>query len=299
MASPSYCLHMPKTWAVPLVISAPHAGVEVPRGFDMPRGTAGQAVAAMSDTHIDQLAAPAAGALGFPLLSSHYLRAFIDLNRSVEELDPLLIDDLPGSYQRVEPGSRVAAGLGLIPRLSNGHMAIYSKPLSHRAVQSRIERFYTPYHSALQGLVDQCLDRFGTCLLIDLHSMPPLQPAKARRCLAHTDNQPSMHQRRFPGAGVNMVLGDDAGQSLAQPLSADLIRHLQQQGLTVSYNEPYAGGYITSYYGQQVPTVQLEVCRSLYPGEGAMPHAKTLERLFLNIATFAAGLMSPMQEAAE
>lgn len=299
MATPAYRLSMPKSWDLPLVISAPHAGGEVPRGFDMPAGQAGRAALAMSDANIDLMAAPAAGALGFPLLASRYLRAFVDLNRSVEELDPQLIDGLPEGYQRVEPGSRVAAGLGLVPRLSDGCTPIYSKRLSYRAVRSRIERFYRPYHEALEGLVEQCQARFGTCLLIELHSMPPLPPARARRCLAQTSGQPPMRARKFPDAGVNIVLGDDEGRSLGASISASLISYLQRQGLTVSHNEPYAGGHITAFYGQQVPTVQLEVCRSLYPGQGPMPHAKMLERLFLNFAAYAADHVSPLKEAAE
>ena len=298
MAGPCYRLFMPRTWAVPLVLSAPHAGVELPHGFALPKGRTGQAVAALSDRHIDQLAAPAAGALGFPLLASRYLRAFIDLNRSPEDLDPLLIDDLPAAYQTIAPGSRVAAGLGIIPRLAEGQRPIYARPISYRAAASRIDRFYRPFHEALAGLIDRCLDHFGLCLLVDLHSMPPIPLTQARRHLAQSPVRRA-HPHKFPGTGLNMVLGDDFGRSLAAPLSADLLGYWQGQGLTISYNAPYAGGSITANYGQRVPTVQLEVCRRIYPDQGPRPQAKTLERLFLGFAAFAADQLRPMRNAAE
>ena len=74
-------------------------------------------MSALNDPLIHELALPAAAMLGFPVLSSRYARAYIDLNRDVEELDPLLIE---GVGSKIIPGSCVAAGLGLIPRANRG-----------------------------------------------------------------------------------------------------------------------------------------------------------------------------------
>ena len=126
-------------------------------------------MAALNDTLIHQLALPAAASLGFPVLSSRFGRAYIDLNRSVTDLDPHIIASVPA---HPAPSARVAAGLGLIPRLRGGQ-GLPQKKLSLAAVQSRIDRVYRPYHERLQALVQGCQDRFGTCILIDLHSMPP------------------------------------------------------------------------------------------------------------------------------
>ena len=273
-------LSEPTSWQVPLVVSAPHAGVEMPEGFSLPSGAAGQRIIGMSDMRIDEVARPAAQAWGFPILSSRYLRAFIDLNRSVTELDPELIDGLAPQYLRVAKGSRVAAGLGLIPRLADPVTPIYPGRLSVRAIQSRVERAYKPYHDCLQGLIEQCLDRFGTCILLDLHSMPPLQSAVARRSLSLTPGQPSKAQQQFPQSLVNLVLGDQFGETLPIDAANSTLAYWQDLGFTIAHNRPYAGGFITESYGRQVPTLQLEVCRSLYPGTHRPASAGLLERAF-------------------
>ena len=163
-ADRAFSLFEPSRWRAPLVVSAPHAGVQAPAGFRLPKGPAGDLIAGLSDTRIDRLARPAAQALGFPLLASVYLRAFVDLNRGEDELDPLLIDGLPLAQRGVVPGSRVASGLGVIPRLADAHTPIYKDKLSLAAVRSRLRRYYRPYHDALSGLIKTCLAHFG-CLL--------------------------------------------------------------------------------------------------------------------------------------
>lgn len=275
-----FTLYEPPRWNIPLVLSAPHAGIEIPRGFIMPDGHAGQIIRSMSDTGIDQLALPSAQAWGFPVLSSRFLRAFIDLNRHMGELDPLLIDGLTAGEQRIEPGSRVAAGLGLIPRLADPQTPIYSKRLSLRAVQSRIERYYSPYHTRLADLVSDCQSRFGCCLLIDLHSMPPVNPALARRCLSLTDGQPAKKSQRFPQSPLNFVIGTNFGKTLPSDWAHQIQRYWQDCGLTVSMNRPYAGGHITAHHGKQINAVQLEICRGLYPGQDVSATSKEMERLF-------------------
>ena len=280
-------LFMPSQWQVPLIVSAPHSGTEVPTGFPMPMGARGQAIMAMNDTNIHTLALPAAAQLGFPVLSSRYIRAFIDLNRSPDELDPKLIEGLPYREIAPNPQSRLAAGLGLIPRLADGQQAIYDSKISLAAVQSRIRRFYDPYHQQLSALVSQCLDEFGHCLLIDLHSMPPIAPAAAHRALALTPGQPTMRQRLFTASALNVVLGDDKGGSLDAPLASNLTALLQAKGLTVSRNRPYAGGWITQSYGSAgapSQSLQLEICRGIYPGSTPAPHAKALEVVFMEVA---------------
>ena len=233
----------------------------------------------LNDTAIGELALPAAATLGFPVLTSRFSRAYIDLNRHKAELDPLLID---GIAPQVDPASRVAAGLGLIPRLGTGQVPLYQRKLSHAAVQSRIKRAYDPYHKKLQSLIEACLAEFGTCLLIDLHSMPPVLPALARRALAATPGQPCMAKQAYKASPLNLVLGDDMQRTLGSVFSARCLRFFQARGLTIAYNHPYSGGYITQFYGRQVPTLQLEICRSLYVGSVASVHSKALERLFLD-----------------
>lgn len=285
----TYDLFQPRAWDLPLVISAPHSGAELP--FAVTNSARKAAMDALNDTAIHALALPAAASLGFPVLSSRYGRAFIDLNRDVGALDPLLIE---GLERPVQADSRVAMGLGLIPRLGSGGVPLHTHKISLAAVQSRIERAYQPYHRCLSGLIDGCLARFGTCLLLDLHSMPPVLPAVAQRAMHATPGQPTLKSRRFSGPPLNLVLGDCYGASLPSHLADHSLAFFQQAGLTAAHNRPYAGGFITEHYGQRVPAFQLEFCRSLYPGD----QGKALERLFYNYCQ-SLPFPQPMAEAAE
>ena len=52
--------------------------------------------------------------------------------------------------------------------------------LSFAEAAERINVYYRPYHKALAALVNETVERFGFCVLIDCHSMPsvgaPLDP---------------------------------------------------------------------------------------------------------------------------
>ena len=298
---PPFRLARPADWRVPIVVSAPHAGTCVPPGFVLPAGAAGQRVVAMSDTAIDALARPAAQTHGFPVLSSLYLRAFIDLNRSEEELDPELIEGAASKPELWRPGSRLAAGLGLVPRLADPTTPIYDRKLTLAEVQARVRQVYAPYHAALRGLIQEATTRFGTCLLIDLHSMPPLAPAVARRCLALTPGQPTKRQHKFPTSRAPLVLGDGFGASLSPALSHAAVAFWQGQGVPVSRNRPYAGGHIAQTYGRWVPTLQMEFCRTLVPGTHKTPATHQISTLMVEFIALMVDqiLVSPLEIAAE
>jgi hypothetical protein len=58
---------------------------------------------------------------GAPLLAARAPRAFVDLNRSVDELDPALIEGVRSTAHN----PRVSSGLGVIPRVVANGRTIY------------------------------------------------------------------------------------------------------------------------------------------------------------------------------
>jgi N-formylglutamate amidohydrolase len=138
---------------------------------------------------------------------------------------------------------RVAAGLGVIPRIVRDGVEIYPARLPAREALFRFEHFYRPYHSALARLVAETRESFGIAVVIDCHSMPP------------------------PLRGTDIVIGDCYGESAAPSLSAEVHRGLTTLGFSVARNAPYAGGYTTKLYGKPetgVHALQIEVSRALY-----------------------------------
>ena len=119
------------------------------------------------DAFVDRLF-DMAPAMGAPLLAARVPRAFIDLNRAADELDPALIEGIA----RAPHNPRVSSGLGVIPRVVAGGRAIYRGKLTLAEAEARITRHWHPYHQALRRLMDQTVAAFGQAVLIDCHSMP-------------------------------------------------------------------------------------------------------------------------------
>jgi len=199
------------------------------------------------DAFVDELFA-AAPALGAPLITARFPRAFVDVNRASGEIDPHMFDaPLASSIGPRTP--RVAAGLGVIPRIVRDGVEIYGMRLPAREAAFRLESFYRPYHAALAKLVAETRALFGIAIVIDCHSMPPTS------------------------RGTDIVIGDCYGEAAAAELIVDAQRALAELGFSVARNAPYAGGYTTNLYGKPesgVHALQIEVNRALYLDEARM-----------------------------
>ena len=105
---------------------------------------------------MDELFGMAPG-MGASLLAARAPRAYIDLNRAADELDPAVIEGLV----RVPHNPRISSGLGVIPRVVAGGRAIYRGKLPLAEAEVRLRRFWHPYHQALAALVEETRAEFG------------------------------------------------------------------------------------------------------------------------------------------
>jgi N-formylglutamate amidohydrolase len=251
-----YRLVEPRLQIVPVVVDVPHAGRRYTQAFTQISRLPLNALRRSEDAYVDTLFREAV-ALGAPMLVAEFPRAYLDVNREPYELDPRMFDArLPGFANT--RSMRVAGGLGTIPRIVGDGQDIYRGKLPVADAMARIETLYRPYHQALRTLVGRTRSRFGSCILLDAHSMP--SSSTDREGLARAD----------------VILGDRYGTS-AGAFVVDLVEQsLRNQGLTVARNRPYAGGYITEHYGSptgHVHALQIEICRGLYMDEVSLkPH---------------------------
>ncbi|KJS45008.1 N-formylglutamate amidohydrolase [Roseovarius sp. BRH_c41] len=250
MPKVAYHLTHPERRTTAVVFASPHSGRDYPWTF-LRRTTLNEhSVRSSEDAFVDQLfeAAPLYGA---PLLKAGAPRAYVDLNRSCDELDPALIDGV--SRQGHNP--RVASGLGVIPRVVANGQAIYSGKLSMAEAEHRIESYWKPYHAALQGQLDQAYLMFGQAILIDCHSMPhEAMDAVARRGVRRPE----------------IVLGDRFGAAADGAVMDRIESAFADAGLVVTRNTPFAGAYMTQAYGRPARArhaVQVEIDRALYMNE--------------------------------
>lgn len=150
-----------------VVFASPHSGRDYPWSFLRRTVLDERTIRSSEDAFVDKLfdTAPQHGA---PLLKAGAPRAFVDLNRSADELDPALIEGV----RRQGHNPRIASGLGVIPRVVANGRAIYRGKLSMREAERRIDLYWRPYHQMLQKLLDSAHQHHGLAILIDCHSMP-------------------------------------------------------------------------------------------------------------------------------
>ena len=110
---------------------------------------------------------------------------------------------------------------------------------------------------------------------------------------------------RDPGASrVDIVLGDRHGTSCQPEVTATAERALQACGYVVRRNTPYAGGFITRYYGRPdagVHALQVEINRALYMDEARMSRGPGLGTVaaHMNALMEALARVDPVAHAAE
>ncbi|MBV9075967.1 MAG: N-formylglutamate amidohydrolase [Methylobacteriaceae bacterium] len=265
----------PPRRTVPFVFNAPHAGDLYPPAFLAASHLDAMTLRRSEDAFVDRLFGGVV-ALGAPLLSARFPRAFLDVNREPYELDPRMFDGRLPPYVNTR-SMRVAGGLGTIPRIVADGQDIYAGRLKVEEGLARIEGLYKPYHRALRGLVKDTASRFGYAVLIDCHSMPS---ATATR-----DDNP---------ARADIVLGDRYGTSCS-PFLTDLMEAvLRARGFSVVRNKPYAGGFITEHYGAPSlgrHALQIEINRALYMDERSLQPIGRFGRVASDLATAVAELI--------
>ena len=244
----------PPRQLLPLVVSSPHSGQRYPQDLLARTGLDRLTLRSSEDTFVDELFA-SAPELGAPLVKAEFPRVYVDANREPFELDPAMFEDALPDYVTTQ-NARIAAGLGTIARVVSNATPVYRGKLCFADALARIESCWRPFHAALAEAIEETLDRFGYCILLDAHSMPSNVLTIGADGRAH------------PVADV--VLGDCHGGSCSTVLVQRCERAMARQGYLVQRNAPYAGGFVTRHYGRPesgVHALQIEVKRGLYMNE--------------------------------
>jgi N-formylglutamate deformylase len=247
---------------VPIVVDSPHSGFTLPDDF----GTIAPEAALRTtwDAFVDELwqDAPVHGAT---LLAATFPRAYVDVNRREDDLDPaLLAEPWPAPLAPTDYSRR---GMGLIRRLALPDVPMYAAPLSVASVQARLDGYYRPYRAALGARLEALRATAGVALLLDAHSM------KSRGNAMNVD------------AGAerpDVVVSDRHGSTADPALTAFVAEHFRGEGYRVQVNDPYQGGDIVRSFGapsRGVHAIQVEVNRARYMNEAAFMRAAGFDAL--------------------
>ena len=249
----AYNLTMPEIRTTSVVFASPHSGRNYSWNFVRRSILDERTLRSSEDAFVDRLfeSAPVNGA---PLLAATAPRAWVDVNRSADELDSSLIEGVSRSAHN----PRVSSGLGVVPRVVANGRAIYRGKITRREADNRIEHVWRPWHDAIDQLLRDSLVMFGEAILVDCHSMPH----EAIESIGHP-------QGRRP----DIVLGDRFGAAASSDVVDRIEAAFERAGLRVARNAPFAGAYVTQQYGRPgrgQHAVQIEIDRALYMNEQAI-----------------------------
>lgn len=220
-----------------LLLSLPHVGTELPdevRDALLPRAHALED----TDWHLERLY-DFARELGVSVLVPRFGRYAVDLNR-------------PPENAPMYPG---ANNTELCPTRFFTGESLYRDGCAPDAAQvhTRVQRWWCPYHEALQAELARLKALHGHVVLFDGHSIKSELPWL------------------FPGRLWDLNLGTADGRSCDAGLRAALVDVLAAQDrFTHIADGRFRGGYITRQYGQPadgVHAVQLEMTWRSYMDE--------------------------------
>jgi len=225
-----------KQGRVPLLISMPHAGVQL-----TPAVKAGLVPEAQSledtDWHIPRLYDFAAE-LGASTLAANYSRFVIDLNRPSDD-KPLYAGATTGLYPAT---------------LFNGEpLFVEGQVPSAEERANYLEQVWTPYHQTLQQELARLKAEFGYALLFDAHSIRSVVP--------------HLFDGKLPDFNLGTFNGASCDPQLAARLEGICAAH---PAYSQVLNGRFKGGHITRHYGdpaQNIHAVQLELGQCTYMEE--------------------------------
>jgi N-formylglutamate deformylase len=222
---------------LPLLVSMPHVGTQVPPALEVRMTAAGRQLAD-TDWHLPRLYDFLPG-MGANLLVAVHSRYVIDLNR-----DPSGMPLYPG-----------ADNTELCPLSTARHEPIWRAGQAPDAaeVAARLDAYYRPYHDKLAQALAEIKARHGYALLFEAHSIK--------------SELPRFFSGRLPDINLGSADGASADPSIG-PALLDTARAFPAYSAVLDGR--FKGGYITRRFGrpaERVHAMQLELTWRTYMDE--------------------------------
>jgi N-formylglutamate deformylase len=229
-----YTLHR---GTAPLLISLPHDGEALPAEL-MGRLTPDALRLPDTDWHVGRLY-DFARELGASILRPRHSRYLVDLNRPPDDLS-------------LYPGQNTT---GLCPTIQFDGTPLYleGQGPTQDEIAQRVERWWKPYHQALQDELARLRAAHGRVVLWEGHSI--------------RSQVPYLFEGRLPDFNLGTAGGTSCSPPRQQRIEAVLAA---QTGYSWIANGRFKGGYITRHYGRPqegVDAIQLELAQANYMNE--------------------------------
>lgn len=229
----SFHVREASTKEVPVVVSIPHCGIYVPESIRAKFASGYIRTLPTTDWYLHHLCS-FLPAMGVTTIYGTY-------NRFVADIDLAL--DVGQSGNPAIPS--------FVPLRAPDGEAIYIEPPTPQEIQARRDLVYAPYHARLNELLQSRITRFGSVVLVDLHSFPSKPPAGSHF------------------SPVEVHLGDDHGNANPGWLTAAAQYAFTRAGMGISRNGRIRGQYIVPHYGSlpRVSALYLGLRQDLYLDE--------------------------------
>lgn len=263
----------------PILVDSPHSGMTRPADF---HPTASRvAILSTWDAFVDELWADAPTA-GATLIHAHFPRAYVDVNRAVDDLDASVLD---GAWPtQLAPTMYSQRGMGLIRRDALPGIPMYDAPLPVAAVQARLQQCYTPYREAVRDRCAALHARHAGVWHVNVHSM---------KSTGNAMNVDAGAKR------PDVVVSDRRGTSADPVHTAWVADWFRARGLRTQCNDPYQGGDLVASTGAPAlrrHSLQIEFNRALYMDEVSVTRSAGFSTLRATCAAFVRDLATYTQQ---
>lgn len=230
-----------KGQVAPIVLSIPHSGTCIPEeeraSFLLEKSELDRFIQEAVDWYTDELY-DVVEELGGASICHTINRIVVDTERfEDDEVETMAAKGLGALYVKTYEGATLRAAI------------------SYEKRQELLSLYFRSYHTALEELVTDAVDRFGHCLLLDCHSFGSIYAAS-----------PFYDSGSLP----DLCLGTDKHHE-SQEVTQRVLDEAKRRKLTVSINYPYSGVVVpTRWYGDsRVLAYMLELNKSLYLKSGS------------------------------
>ena len=238
----TYSVHEGST---PLLISVPHDGRFLPDSIEQRMSSAGRDLPD-TDWHVAKLYEFALE-LGASMLVADCSRYVVDLNRPSDDA---------ALYE-----GQVATGICPQCTFAGDEIYLDGEAVDGNEQAERVQTFWQPYHSVIEGKLSSLRKEYGYALLWDAHSIPSQVP------------------RLFDGELPVLNIGTNDTMSCAVTIADDVYTVASSSDYAAVINDRFKGGYITRHHGDpdnNVHAIQLEIAQRAYMNEDSRAYDEAM-----------------------
>ncbi len=223
---------------LPFVMSVPHGSYQIPEDIRDSMALTQREILESTDLGAREVFTQLPVTVA---LWSRWSRLVVDLNRDFKQRDPK----------------------GVVPEVDYYGRDIYKEDCrpEEMEVERRLKAYYWPYHNRLK----EAIENPEMKVLFDCHSLVPIGPSGAPDPLRWRKDI-VLGNNGNPRGDANPALGDITCPAAVLQIMKEVFI---KAGFSVSVNQPYSGGFITTHYGLELikkgrMAVQIEINQDLY-----------------------------------